>query len=63
MTPELTKNETDTPDSTTPMAIEGRNSSLNLTLPSGLKVQELPANTDIDVTSAVSFGENDNDLT
>ena len=58
---ELTKNATATPKSATPTAIEVNHFSLNLTLTTGLDVQELTVNTDSDITSAGSFGANDDD--
>ena len=59
VTPELTENTTAALDSAMPMALKGGNHILNLTLPTGLGDQELPAGTDSDVTSADSFGRND----
>ena len=60
-TPELTKTATTTPKSATPTALEVNNFSLNLTLTTGLDVQELTVNTDSDITSAGSFGANNDD--
>ena len=62
-TPELTKTETDAPKSITPTALEVKRSSLNLALTTSLYVQELTVNTDSDITSAGSFGANDDNLT
>ena len=60
-TPKLIKTATATPKSATPTALEVNNFSLNLTLTTGLDVQELTVNTDSDITSAGSFGANDDD--
>ena len=62
-TPELNETAKDTPKSATPTALEFKNFSLNLTLTTGLGVQELTVKTDSDITPAGSFGVNDNDLT
>ena len=62
-TTELTKNATDDPKYVTPTALEGGNRISNLTLPTGLEDQELPADTDSDVMSAGSFGANDDNST
>ena len=61
-TPEITETATSTPKYATPTAIEGGNFSLNLTLTTSWKVQELPADTDSDVTLAGRFGVNNDDL-
>ena len=61
--PELTETATSASKSATPTALQGGNWSLNLTLLTGLEVQEITANTDSDVTSAFSFGTNYNALT
>ena len=61
-TPELTKTSTDAPNYATPTTLEVNHFSLNLALTTGLDVQELTLDTDIDVTPAGSFGANDDDL-
>ena len=60
-TTELTKNATDDPKYVTPTALEGGNRISNLTLPTGLEDQELPADTDSDIMSAGSYGGSDGD--
>ena len=58
-TPELTETATDTLNSATPMALEVKHFSLNITLTTGLDFQELTVDTDSNVTPAHSFGAND----
>ena len=60
---ELTKNGTANPESATPTALGGGNRISNLTPLTGWDVQELPVETDSDVTSAGSPGANDDNLT
>ena len=60
---ELTKNMISPPKSSTPTYIEGGNQILKLNLPMGLEDQELPSNTDSDVTSADSSVTKDDDST
>ena len=62
-TPEITDNTTTALYSATPTALESGNLILNLTLPTGLGDQELPADTYSDVTSADSSGTKTNDST
>ena len=62
-TPELTENATAAPKSSTPTALKVGNRIFNLTLPTGLEYQELPADTYSYVTSMGSFGANDNNST
>ena len=52
VTPELTKNSRAAPELTTQKSLEGGNLILNLTLPMGFRNQEIPADTESDVTLA-----------
>ena len=60
---ELTKTATATTKYATPTALEVNHLSLNLTLTRGSEVQELTANTNSNVTSAGSFGANEDNST
>ena len=62
-TPEITKIMSAASKSATPTALEGGNCNLNLTLPTCLEVQELPANTVSDVKTTGRFGTNENGST
>ena len=62
-TPKISNNVTAATEYATPTALKGGNYTLNITLPTGLEDQEIPVETDSDVTLAVSFGRNDNDST
>ena len=62
-TPELTENETAPPKSSTTTSLEGDNRILNLNLPMGLRYQEIPADTDSDITLADSSVANDDNST
>ena len=53
--PELTEKVTAAPEYATPTVIEGGNHILNLSLPTVIEDQELPADTDSDITPLGSF--------
>ena len=61
--PDLTDNVASAPESATPTALEGGNRISNITQPTGVEDQEIPTETDSDVTSVGSFGANDNNST
>ena len=61
--PGLTDNATSALKLGPPTALEGRNLILNLTLPTGLRDQELPAGTDSDIALTDSSGRNEDNST
>ena len=60
---ELTKNATAAPKPDTPTALGGGNKISNITLPTGLEVQEFTSKAKSDITSVASSGTNGNNST